>query len=123
MILADSSIWIEMFRRGGFKAELGVLIANNRLCTHPFVIAELACGYIPDRQKTLLDLDRLKSLQTVPAIDVRYLIEMRSLSSKGIGFVDAQLIASCLATPGTGIWTIDGPFGRVCEALGIRAHP
>jgi predicted nucleic acid-binding protein len=59
MTLAVTSIWIELFRRGRFKAELEWLVANNQLCTHPFVIAELACGSIPDRKRTLHDLDAL----------------------------------------------------------------
>ena len=54
MILVDTSIWVEMFRKGRFKAEMGTLIGNDQLCTHPFVVAELACGYLPDGQQTLL---------------------------------------------------------------------
>ncbi len=120
MILADTSIWIEMFRRGGFKAELDTLIANDQLCTHPCVVAELACGYLPDRQKTLSLLDNLIALRVVRLADVRVMIEARGLASKGIGLTDAHLIASCLATPGTRIWTIDAALGRVTESLGIR---
>lgn len=50
------------------------------------------------------------------------MIEARRLWSKGIGLTDAQLIASCLATPGAQIWTIDGPLGRVAESVGVRAR-
>jgi hypothetical protein len=121
MILADTSIWIEMFRKGRFKAEMGNLITNDQLCIHPLVVAELACGTLPDRQKTLGYLDQLAALPIVSLADVRLMIEARGLWSKGIGLTDAQLIASCLATPGTQIWTVDGPLGRVTESLGIRA--
>jgi hypothetical protein len=51
------------------------------------------------------------------------MIETRGLFSKGIGFIDAQLIASCITTPGTQIWTIDRLLGRVAESLGLRATP
>jgi predicted nucleic acid-binding protein len=51
------------------------------------------------------------------------MIETRGLFSKGIGFIDAQLIASCIAMHGTQIWTIDRPLGRVAESLGLRATP
>ena len=34
MILVDTSIWVEMFRRGKCKAELATLIGNDQLCTH-----------------------------------------------------------------------------------------
>ena len=123
MILVDTSIWVEMFRRGRFKAELATLIGNDQLCTHPFVLAELACGYLPDREQALLELDKLIALPTISTADVRYMIETRGLFSKGIGFIDAQLIASCIATHGTQIWTIDRPLGRVAESLGLRATP
>jgi len=123
MILVDTSIWVEVFRKGRFKAELATLIGSDQLCTHPFVIAELACGYLPGRQQTLLELEKLNALPTIRTEDVRYMIEARGLFSKGIGFVDAQLIASCITTSGTRIWTIDGPLGRVAESLGLRATP
>jgi predicted nucleic acid-binding protein len=123
MILVDTSIWVEIFRRGKFKAELASLITNDQLCTHPFVVAELACGYLPDRQRTLLELDRLSALPTIRTADVRYMIETRGLFSKGIGFVDAQLIASCITTHGTQIWTIDRALDRAAEFLGLRAAP
>ncbi len=123
MILVDTSIWIAMLRKGRFKAELATLIGNDQLCTHPFVVAELACGYLPDRQQTLLELDKLTALPTILTADVRYLLETRGLSSSGIGFIDAQLIASCLSSHGTQIWTIDRPLGKVAESLGLRVTP
>jgi predicted nucleic acid-binding protein len=110
-----------MFRKGEFKTELNTLIVNDQLCTHPYVVAELACGYLPDRQKTLTFLDNLIALRSVRVADVRVMIEARSLASKGIGLTDAHLIASCLTTPGTQIWTLDAALGRVAESLGIRA--
>jgi predicted nucleic acid-binding protein len=51
------------------------------------------------------------------------MIESRGLFSKGIGFIDAQLIAACITTHGTQIWTIDRPLSRVAESLGLRANP
>ena len=121
MILVDTSIWVEMFRRGRFKAQLATLIGNDQICTHPFVLAELACGYLPDREQALLELDKLIALPTINTADVRYMIETRGLFPKGIGFIDAQLIASCIAANGTHIWTFDWPLGRVAESLGLRA--
>ena len=79
--------------------------------------------HLPDRQQTLLELDRLTALPTIRTADVRYMLETRGLFCKGIGFIDAQLIASCITSHGTQIWTIDRPLGRVAEFLGLRATP
>jgi predicted nucleic acid-binding protein len=120
VILADTSIWIDMFRTGAYKAELGAMIANDQLCIHPFLIAELALGSLPEHRKTLVYLDQLISLRPVRLEDVRHMIEARGLASKGIGLTDAHLIASCLATPGTQIWTLDAKLGKVAESLSIH---
>jgi predicted nucleic acid-binding protein len=119
--LADTSVWIAMFRTGAYKAELNKLIENDQLCIHPFLVAELSFCSLPDRTKTLAFLDRLIQLHPVQLADVRHMIKSRSLASTGIGLTDAHLVASCLATPGTQIWTLDGKLGRVAESLGIRA--
>jgi predicted nucleic acid-binding protein len=121
VILADTSIWIEIFRHGRFKAELESLIINDQLCIHPYIVAELACGFLPDRKNTLHYLDGLNQICLIRLADVRLMIEARGLASKGIGLTDAHLIASCLATPGTHLWMIDGALGRVADLLGIRA--
>jgi hypothetical protein len=47
------------------------------------------------------------------------MIETQSLYSKGIGLTDAHLIASCLMTPGTQLWTRDAALKNVAGALGI----
>ncbi len=121
MILADTSIWIALFRTGAYKAELDTLISNDQLCIHPFLIAELALGTLPERRKTLAYLDQLISIRPVRLVDLRHMIEARGLASKGIGLTDAHLIASCLATSGTQIWTLDEKLGKVAESLNIRA--
>ena len=76
---------------------------------------------MPDRKNTLHYLDSLNQIRPVLLADVRLMIEMRGLVSKEIGLTDAILLASCLALPGTHIWTIDGALGRVAGLLGIRA--
>jgi hypothetical protein len=49
------------------------------------------------------------------------MIEMRQLYAKGIGLTDAHLVASCLITPGTKLWTRDGALRGVAQVLGIDA--
>ena len=122
MILADASIWIDFFRRAAHKTEMEELIYTKQLVIHPFVVAELALGSLRERTQTLTDLENLPQARVVTLHDVRQMIEARSLYSKGIGLTDAHLIASCLATSPTFLWTADARLSKVAESLGIRAN-
>lgn len=121
MILADATIWIDFFRRAAHKAEMEKLIHTRQLVMHPYLIAELALGSLQDRLRTLADLEKLPQTRVVTLRDVRHMIEARTLYSRGIGLTDAHLAASCLATPGTLLWTHDVRLDKVAAALGIRA--
>jgi hypothetical protein len=90
---------------------------------HPFVIAELALGSLRDRAKTLLDLGLLPAARVAKMSEVRHMIEANALYSKGIGLIDAHLIASCLLTPGTQLWTRDAALQKVAKTLGILVNP
>jgi predicted nucleic acid-binding protein len=118
VILADANIWIDFFRSG--KPELGRLLHNNQVVMHPFLTAELALGSLHKRLSTLARLDNMPQARVVDLRDVRRMIESRGLYSKGIGLTDAHLIASCMATPGTLLWTSDARLGIVAASLGIR---
>jgi predicted nucleic acid-binding protein len=120
VILADTSIWIDFFRSR--KPELRKLLVNNQVVMHPLLVAELALGSLHDRLMTLTKLDGMPQARIVDLRDVRRMIEARALYSKGIGLTDAHLIASCLATPGTLLWTTDARLNKAAEALGIRAN-
>ncbi len=92
-----------MFRNGTFQSELKILIETDQLCIHPFLVAELALGTLPDRANTLKFLDQLIQVSPVRLTDIRVLIESRKLASTGIGLTDAHLLASFLATPGVNL--------------------
>jgi len=51
--------------------------------------------------------------------EVRQMIEANALYSKGIGLIDAHLVASCLLSPGLRLWTRDARLEAVARALGI----
>jgi predicted nucleic acid-binding protein len=120
VILADANIWIDFFRLR--KPGLRKLLENNQVVMHPHLVAELALGSLHDRTQTLAKLDHMPQLRAADLRDVRRMIETRGLYSQGIGLTDAHLIASCLASPGTLLWTSDTRLGRVASSLGIRAN-
>ena len=47
MILADTSVWIELFRRG--DRVLQNMLDEGQVLTHEFLLGELACGPLHDR--------------------------------------------------------------------------
>jgi hypothetical protein len=121
MILADTSVWIDHFRMN--VPELHAGLARNGVVIHPFVAIELALGSLRDRQQTLAFLELLPQSQVAQHSEVRNMIEFHKMYCKGIGFVDAHLVASCLLTPGTLLWTRDAALSRIARSLGILFSP
>ena len=120
MILADTSVWVDHFRSG--DDELRKQLINQHIVMHPFVVAELALGSLPQRAKTLSFLEQLPSLTVARLDEVQQLIEVRSLYSRGIGLIDTHLIASVFLNPSTVLWTRDKRLSDIAKALGIHAN-
>src|SRR2546428_11179211 len=59
MILVDTSVWIDHFRKG--SSLLAELLSEASVLIHPFVIGELACGNLKNRTRILGDLQALPS--------------------------------------------------------------
>jgi predicted nucleic acid-binding protein len=99
-------------------------LGRGEIVTHPFVVAEIALGSLHNRRKRLDELESLLEVRVAQLSEVRHMIETRALNAKGIGLVDAHLLASCLMTPGTQLWTLDGALAKVAKNLGVsfRLH-
>ena len=121
MILADTSIWVDYFR--GKNLEMGKQLLAGQITMHPFIVAEIALGSLHDRRRKLDDLASLLEVKVAQLSEVRHMIEAHSLYSKGIGLTDVHLIASCLMTPGTQLWTRDGALEKVAKAVGVAVSP
>lgn len=117
MILADTSIWIDHLRDG--NADLAALLSAGGIACHPLIVAEIALGSIKARSEVLRLLDQLPTLPVAELDEIRSLIEIRSLFSRGIGYVDVSLIASCLLVPGTMLWTTDRRLNAIAGDLEI----
>ncbi|WP_273786820.1 type II toxin-antitoxin system VapC family toxin [Brucella intermedia] len=105
MILADTSIWIDHFRRG--DNDLVKIIGNDLLLCHPAVIGELALGSLRDRATVLSFLRAQREIIVATHDEVMTLIERHSVFSMGIGYTDAHLLASVLLDQRTSLWTRD----------------
>lgn len=117
MILADTSVWIDFFRRGSAAARLAVALEAGDVWTHPFVLGELALGSLGRRRRQILaDLRLLPALPILADAEAHELVEARDLPGSGIGWIDAHLLGSALAA-GAQLWTLDRRLARVATSL------
>jgi hypothetical protein len=121
MILVDTSIWVEHLRES--LPVLEDLLLKQRVLTHPSVIGELACGNLRRRAQLLGWLRRIPAASVARDQEVFSLIEEKRLWGKGVGWVDAHLLASGLIT-GCTLWTRDQPLHAAAMKLGMafREH-
>ena len=105
MILIDTSVWIEHLRAG--NRELAHLLDTDQALVHPFVIGELACGNLAQRQEVLTMLRDLPALPAAEDPEVLYFIEQNELMGLGIGYIDMHLLAATALAPPARLWTRD----------------
>ena len=116
MILVDTSVWIEHLRAGNDRLK-SLLLEEQVLC-HPFIVGELACGTLHNRREILSMLRTLPEAHRVEHEEVLSFLEARHLYGCGLGWVDANLLASTLLT-GCTLWTFDKPLRRAAAALNV----
>jgi predicted nucleic acid-binding protein len=119
VILADTSVWVDHFRNR--DPEMEKYLTRGQILMHPFIVAELSLGSLRNRQGTLGAMESLLEVKVAALREVRHMIEVHVLYSKGIGLTDAHLIASCLITPGTQLWTRNTAMKKVAAVLGVLA--
>ena len=115
MVLVDTSVWIDHFRHG--DAELALALELGKVLTHPFVIGELACGTLRRRAKILHLLGELPRAPVASDSEVLEFIERRHLMGRGIGFVDAHLLASVTLAGSATLLTSDRRLAAVATQL------
>ena len=117
MILVDTSVWIDHLR-GGEKTLVG-LLNSAQVCTHQFVIGELACGNLKNRDTFLSLIKKLPAAKIAMHDEVLYFIEQNQLMGKGIGFIDSHLLASVALEQHTFLWTRDKRLALLANELGM----
>lgn len=121
MILVDTSIWADHLRRS--DPVVALLLAEERVMIHPFVVGELALGNLPDRDATVA---ALRDLPHVPVLPLEAFVEgavEEGLVAAGIGFVDVHLLLSANRIPGLRLWTRDKRLAAKAEASGVGWTP
>ena len=118
MILVDTSVWIDHLRQG--DAALAAALQAGAVGMHPFVVGELACGHLRARTEVLGLLQALPPLAVATEREVLYFIDTHSLMGRGIGYIDAHLLAASRLA-GAALWTRDKRLHAVATELAL-AH-
>jgi predicted nucleic acid-binding protein len=117
MVLVDTSIWIAHFRQR--QPVLVDLLCDGLVLAHPFVNGELACGNLSRRESLLADLAALPTAARASDAEVMRLVESRQLWGRGLGWVDAHLLASALISH-CRLWTLDKRLGAAASEFGLK---
>jgi predicted nucleic acid-binding protein len=116
MVLVDTSVWIQHFHEG--CKGLSDLLNESEVACHPFIVGELACGYLKKRTEILSLLQALPMLPLVDSEEYFTFIDVHRLFGKGLGFVDIHILASARLTS-TWLWTLDKSLATIAVQFKI----
>lgn len=116
MVLVDTSVWIDHLRT--HDERVAAHLQRSEVIVHPFVVGEMALGRLRRRDEVVLLLSRMPRAPVASHSEVLAFIEGRGLGGKGIGYVDAHLLASALLA-GAALWTHDKHLYAIAASLGI----
>ena len=117
MILVDTSVWVDHLRTND-KA-LIALLDTGAVLAHPFVIGELALGNLRQREIVLNALSDLPHASVATDVEILHFIDRHTLFGRGIGYIDAHLLAAVQLTTGAELWTKDKRLHGVAVELGL----
>ena len=116
MILVDTSVWVDHLRSG--LPLLANLLQEGEVLIHPWVIGEIACGNLRNRNQVLTLLQGLPTAVVASDSEVLLLIERSNLMGRGIGYVDAALLAAAKLSR-CGLWTQDRRLAALAQDQGL----
>jgi predicted nucleic acid-binding protein len=120
-VLVDTSVWIRFLsNRAPYATELEQLLSRDEVSGHELVYGELLIGDRGGRQALLSDYGRMDRAPLVPHAEIVAFVHNRKLNGRGIGWVDAHLLASALVAQ-LKLWTADSALAAIASELGI-AH-
>jgi predicted nucleic acid-binding protein len=120
MILADTSAWVDFFRRGSER--FAECLSQGQIATHSVVIGELAAGNLVRRVETLSHLARLPAaLEGSPKECLLYL-ESHRLYGRGVGWNGIHLLVSAELSH-MPLWSLDTKLSEMSTKLRLAYAP
>ena len=118
-VLVDTSVWVDHLNKGDKR--LVELLEHSCVLMHPFVMGELACGNMQNRRELLRLMGDLPVAVVASNEEVMAFIETNALMGKGIGYIDAHLLAAARLNAEACLWTRDHRLEKQASRLGIAA--
>jgi predicted nucleic acid-binding protein len=119
VVLVDTSIWIR-FLAGTepYASQLDRLLSEDEVLGHDFVYGELLIGDRGGRVKLLAAYKVMRQAASVANSEVIEFVRHRRINGRGIGWIDAHLLASSIVAHST-LWTADRPLAAVAQDIGV----
>jgi predicted nucleic acid-binding protein len=119
IVLVDTSVWIRFLsNRAPYAGELDSLLSRDEASGHDLVYGELLIGDKGGRKQLLANYEQMHQAPMVPHWDVVAFVRERRLHGRGVGWVDAHLLASALVGR-VKLWTADPRLTALAKELGI----
>ena len=119
MVLVDTSVWIRFLAgREPHASGLDHLLAHDEVVGHELIFGELLIGDLGGRAKLLTAYSIIQQASVVSHGDVVEFVRGRKLHGRGIGWIDAHLLASCVIERIV-LWTAEPRFAALAAELGV----
>ena len=121
MVLVDTSVWIR-FLAGTepYASGLDRLLSADEVLGHDVVYGELLIGDRGGRPAILTTYGGIHQAPVVPHADVVEFVGRRRIAGRGLGWIDAHLLASALVAHAA-LWTADRRLATVAGELRIAS--
>jgi predicted nucleic acid-binding protein len=124
VVLVDTSVWIRFLAgREPHARALDELLASDLVLGHDLVQGELLIGARGRARAKLLEAyAEIHRACVVPHAEVVEFVQARRLHGRGIGWIDAHLLASTVVERCT-LWTVDASLAGIAADLQVaHAH-
>lgn len=123
MVLVDTSIWIRFLaNRLPHAGELDRLLEQEQAAAHDLIYGELLIGDRGGRGEMLRSYALMHRIPNASHDEIIEFVRVNELHGRGIGWIDAHLLASCLIAA-VSLWTADDRLARLANELGIGHSP
>ena len=125
MILIDTSVWIDYFRKGA-DDRIDYLLDGESVVMHDFVFGEIAMGSPKNRKAVLRMLGSLHRIPTASHVEVMTFVESAKLFGLGLTYIDVHLLAAAQASADlepVRLWTRDTELLRQAGRFSIAYNP